>query len=122
MIDDFDQLLDAFTDKGIIPVLTTLPPLPNHSRGDRQETLDGFNDYIKKCCSMFPIIDLNLCMLRSDGTVNMDLYQEKPRYINGSGRQFLLWNKLGRNRVDRMLKSNLGFTIVKEKNFIGRHL
>lgn len=120
MIRDFDELIETLEMNSITPILTTLAPLPTCLRDHKKEILVGFNQYIRMLSREHPIIDLYQCMIKSDDeTVNYNLYQPEPRYVSGSNKSFLLWNRLGRHRIDRMLSHNLGFTIVKEHNFIG---
>lgn len=122
IIQDFDLLLDACQYKGVTAVLTTLAPLPNHMMNNKNQILKCFNEYIRKCCSVeFPVIDLHFCMIKSDGTANLDLYQREPRRISGTHASILLLNKSGRTRIARMLRKNLGFAIVKDHNFVGQH-
>ena len=124
MMNDMEYFLDSCKRMNIIPILTTLAPLPNYVYGRtnslRIDTLDGFNVYIRnvlsKRCS---VIDLNKCMLRKDGSIESNAFQPKPRHVSGSRKMFVMWNKLGRNRVQTMLKMNLGHALVFQRNFIG---
>lgn len=122
MIQDFIGLLNACAEKSIVPIVTTLAPMPNYKLGNKAENLNGFNDFIRQNISRrYSVIDLNLCMLQSDDEVNMNLYQAKPRYISGSKKSLLMWNKLGRRRVQNMLKRNLGLALVYGGKFIGKY-
>lgn len=125
MIRDFDDLLESLDEKNIVTVLTTLAPLPNYLSGNKKLIIECFNKYISKHCSHeYPIIDLHKALLKDQKaeTIDFELYQLDPRHISGSKKAFLLWNKIGRRRMDRMLRQNLGFTIVMKNNFIGRFI
>jgi OSK domain len=118
MIKDFDKLMAACGEKFITPIVTTLPPLPNYKVNNRQKVLEGFNCFLRKEREryLFPLIDLNLCMTIKNGEGNLRFYQPEPRFISGSKRSLLMWNKIGRDRVLAMLKRNLGEVLVFENH------
>ncbi|CRK87442.1 CLUMA_CG001243, isoform A [Clunio marinus] len=120
MITDFFELLNTCELKSITPIITTLPPLPNYSLFNKKAILNDFNYFIRKNLSQqHSVIDLNLCMLTKDGTENLSFYQPVGRYTSGTKKMLLLWNKLGRRRVHRMLIRNLGAAILYEENYVG---
>lgn len=121
MICDYKKMIEAFEEMSIQPVLTTLAPMPNYLLGNRKETLNGFNDFIRVTVGQhFPVIDLNKCMLadRDTGKIDLNLYQPNPRHNSGSRKAMLMWNKLGRIRIRKMLIKNIGAALVY-KNFVG---
>lgn len=122
LIDDMVKLLVTCNCIGITPILTTLAPLPNYLLGNKKEILNGFNLFIRSNLSMrVAVIDLNLCMLRSNASVDVNFYQSGPRYVRGSKKSFVLWNKLGRTRILNMLLKNLGEALVHGSDFIGAY-
>lgn len=121
LIHDLNMFLKACDEMKITAVLTTLAPLPHHMRGNKKEILIGFNEYIRKCSIKCCVIDLYKGMTRNNG-IDFHLYQPGPRYVSGSRQAFLLWNKLGRQRVHNMLMRNLGEAMLYENNFIGDYI
>jgi hypothetical protein len=119
MVHDLQNLLTACDFVGIDPILTTLPPLPNHMLGNRKETLIGFNEVLRHQVSQdYAIIDLNKVMVKPDDTTNLVVYQPIPRKLSGSKQALVLWNNLGRNRIITMIIKNLGHALYFN-NFIG---
>lgn len=123
MIRDMEHFVNVCNETSVIPIITTLPPLPNYTIGRansfKMENLNGFNHFIrvhlsKKCA----VIDLHRSMLRNGSTDN-GLYQVKHRYLSGSRKPFLMWNKMGRKRILNMLRKNLGHALVYQRNFVG---
>lgn len=119
LIQDMRQFLNTCRILQIIPILTTLAPLPSHQLSNKRAVHDGFNKYIRNRLSLeFPVIDLHKCLLRPDGSINFNLYQAEPRFVSGSRKAFTVWNKPGRIRVYNMLVENLGLAIIQDHNLI----
>lgn len=124
MMKDMDLFLEACFEMNIIPILTTLAPLPYYEdNGLKNTILNDFNRYIcRYLVNDCNVIDLNKCMVKSNGKINHALYQPEKRYLSGSQKPFFMWNKQGRNRVYNMLRRNLGHALVYNRNFIGGYV
>jgi maternal effect protein oskar len=108
MIHDLRNLLNTCDRMGIYPILTTLPPLPNHMLGNKRDILKGFNEVLKQRVSQeYAVIDLNKVMVKPDDTSNLNLYQPIPRKLSGSKQALVMWNNLGRKRILTMIIKNL---------------
>lgn len=117
---DLKDLLIICDHRGINPIITTLPPLPNHMLRNQKDILVGFNNFIRtEVAPEYAVIDLNLCMVHHNGCVNMQNFQPVYRHVSGSNQPFVLWNKLGRNRILEMLVKNLGQAIFNANYFGG---
>jgi hypothetical protein len=113
MIHDMIEFLRLCDNKKIDVILTTLPPIPNYLLGNKRHNLNGFNHFLRvKVSNHCPVIDLNVSMCRKDGTSQPNFYQPEPRHISGTTKPFVLWNKLGQNRVFEMIMKNLGLAHV----------
>lgn len=120
MIDDFMQLVAAFEHVEIVPIFTTLAPLPNYMQGNKNDILKDFNHFLRvNVVSNYCIIDLNKCMKRPEGVVNMNLYQKFPRFCSGSRKPLVVWNKFGRTRILGMIIKNLGAAIIYKNGYVG---
>jgi OSK domain len=121
LMQDIKRLLRTCNEFGIDPILTTLPPLPNYLLGYKKDVLKGFNDFLRyviaKDCS---VIDLNVVMVRPDGTVNFDNYQSIPRKVGGSHKAFVVWNRRGRSKIVRMIIRHLGLAMFYTA-YLGTH-
>lgn len=121
MIADLKELLNTCEQYSISPILTTLPPLANYLVGMKKDILIGFNNILRHNFSNeYPVIDLNLCMLKYDGTADFDAFQPMARHVSGSSKPFVLWNRQGRKRVHRMIVKNLGHALFFT-NYLGEH-
>lgn len=117
MMSDMDHFLQVCVDMNVIPILTTLAPLPNYYNQFKMQVLIDFNSYIQHHLSKIcPVIDLEKCMMMRNGTINLKLYQPEQRFLSGSRKPFVMWNKIGRRQVLKMLKLNLGHALVYQKN------
>lgn len=113
MMSDYNELIHVCVDKSITPILTTLTPMPNYLHNDKKNTLVGFNSFIRtRFANLFAIIDLYKGMTYSNGRVNWNLYQVEPRFIAGSKKPFVLWNRAGRLRMHGILEDSLGFAML----------
>lgn len=120
MIEDFAIMIDACIAVNVVPILTTLAPLPNYRWGNKKKILIGFNHFIRMHVSpIFAVIDLYKGMTHSYNRVDMNLFHTAPCNVSGSPKWFVLWNQFGRRRVKNMLIKNLGEAIVYGKHFIG---
>lgn len=75
VIEDFKELLRAFEQRDIIPILTTLPPLANMAHNaDVVMTLTKFNDYLR--FTQDCVIDLWSCLVDNrSGRILYECYQ-----------------------------------------------
>lgn len=122
MVNDFMSLISILQHKEINPIFTTLAPLPGNADGNKKETLNGFNHFLRETVSEgYSVIDLHKCMVKPDGTVDLNLYQVEPRYMSGSRKTMTMWNKIGRNRILGMLIKNLGPALVYDGGYIGSY-
>ena len=64
--------------------------------------LEKFNNYIKEI--LYFVIDLTECFVNQSGHILFDCYQTDARYVTGSNRPNLLWNRIGRQRILKFLK------------------
>lgn len=120
IIHDFTELLAACDFKGINIIVTTLAPLPNYFVGNKLDILNTLNHYIRTTVSNErAVIDLNKCMVNKDGTHNPHFYIPEPRYVSGSRRAFVLWNKIGRNRVHSMIMKHLAQAMIYKESYLG---
>jgi maternal-effect protein oskar len=122
MVTDMRELIATCAYMDITPIITTLAPLPNYLLGNRKDTLNWFNQYIRMTLSQsVAVIDLNLCMLADNASVNLNFYQTEPRSVRGSKKPFVLWNKIGRTRILDMLIKNLGGALILGSDFVGNY-
>lgn len=114
MIRDIKRFVATCDDLEIKPILTTLAPLANYCIDDaKKRNLLGFNAFIMEQLSKrYFVIDLYNCMLTPEGAVDPRLYQYEARYIKGSRKSFVMWNKLGRQKIRNTLVNNLGYAVV----------
>lgn len=110
---DMINFLIACEKKEVIPILTTLAPLPTFALGNRREILLGFNKFLKVNPFSFPVIDLHSLFIKSNGKAELHCYQPEPRKAHGSTQRILMWNRLGRKKVLNKLICDMGFHIVK---------
>lgn len=108
IVSDFNELINAFKKRGIIPVVTTLPPLANlgHSH-EMKHTLSMFNNYLRN--SQEYVIDLHECLVNRNNKIMYECYQLEARYVTGSCQPHVLWNKLGRQRILKYIKKNIAY-------------
>lgn len=121
MTHDLMDLLYTCDEVGIHPILTTLPPLPNYLLGNKKIVLNDFNNILRTHVSpQYAVIDLNLCMVQHNGNADLNAFQPEPRMVGGSNKPFVLWNKLGRQRIFKMIIKNLGHALYNA-NYLGEY-
>lgn len=120
VINMYKELLQACKNKGIQAVATTLPPIANCLFDEKKKIAKYLNQFIRVNVSQkCPVIDLYQCMIQSNGgAYNEFYYQNMPRNVKGTKKPIVLWNKAGRNRIEKMLKTHLGYAKV-EKEYLG---
>jgi hypothetical protein len=111
MMEDMVGFLSACNKKQIIPILTTLAPLPTYHLGNRREALMNFNRFIKINPFNYPVIDLHPSFVYF-GKIELHAYQPEPRHAAGYGKKIMMWNKVGRKRVLKQLSEYMGVAIV----------
>lgn len=111
MMEDMVGFLSACNKKQIIPILTTLAPLPTYHLGNRRETLTNFNRFIKVNPFNYPVIDLHPSFVFF-GKIELHAYQPEPRNAMGYRKKIMMWNKVGRKRVLQKLSDYMGEAIV----------
>lgn len=112
LMEDMIHFLIACDKKEVIPILTTLAPIPTFVLGNRREILLGFNKFLKVNPFNFPVIDLHSLFLKSHGKTELHAYQPEPRKAHGSKQRILMWNRLGCKKVLNKLVVDMGFHIV----------
>uniref|UniRef100_A0A336KEW7 CSON007657 protein n=1 Tax=Culicoides sonorensis TaxID=179676 RepID=A0A336KEW7_CULSO len=106
IINDYFDLVSAFRERGIEPLLCTLAPLGDPARGDSYDGIvNGFNCWLES--RKWRVIDINRCFIDDNGQTIRSVYQKDPRNVTGCNVRHLLWNKLGRQRVLKKLKNSL---------------
>lgn len=111
MMEDMVGFLSACNKKQIIPILTTLAPLPTYHLGNHRETLKNFNRFIKVNPFNYPVIDLHSSFVWFE-KIDLHAYQPEPRHAIGYKKKILMWNKVGRKRVLQKLAEYMGEAIV----------
>lgn len=108
IISDYMALLEAFNFRGIKPIITTLAPLANLSHAKHtRNNLTKFNEFLRGLSSDVSVIDLWQCMVDQHARTLYECYQLEARYVTGSCRPHVFWNKLGRQIVLKCLKKAL---------------
>ncbi|XP_055640376.1 maternal effect protein oskar isoform X2 [Toxorhynchites rutilus septentrionalis] len=106
MQQDLFQLMKNLENRGASVVLTTLSPLANSSHipgvADR---LQKFNNLIRRYHWQY--IDLWKCFVNERNSTLYECFQPGPRHVSGSNQPHVLWNKLGRQRIIKFLKTDL---------------
>lgn len=97
----------------IKPILTTLLPLANYRQRDRVAVTDGFNEFLMKNPFDFPVIELHNLFLKSNGTMNSHYYETRTGFVSGMKKPISLWSMVGRKRVLKRLKQELGSAVLK---------
>lgn len=100
IIDDYFDLMSAFRERGIEPILCTLAPI-----GENAEyacIINKFNCWLTN--RKWRVVDIHRCFLDKKRQTIRRLYQKNPRNVSGCNVPHHLWNKLGRARVLRSLK------------------
>ncbi|XP_063700356.1 maternal effect protein oskar [Culicoides brevitarsis] len=109
---DFTDLLSAFRERGVEPVLCTLAPI-----GEEGNIYDGliteFNNWLTT--RNWTVADVNRCFIGEDGKPIRKVYQKDPRKVSGCHVRHLLWNKLGRQRVLKCLSHFIGIPTPRNR-------
>lgn len=104
---DLLQLMKNFENRGVYVILTTLSPLANSSHiPGVVDRLQKFNSLIRN--QNWNYIDLWRCFVNERENTLYECYQPGPRHVTGSNQPHVLWNKLGRQRIIKFLKTHLG--------------
>lgn len=114
LMNDFDELVGVCKRKGLKAVACTLAPLPFYENGNRQETLIGFNKYLKTL-SKLSTIDVHKAFLSSNDFYNERCYGEKMRKVSGSTQWVKLWSDFGRYQFKETVMRNLGMALLDDK-------
>lgn len=104
---DLLQLMKNCEIRGIYVILTTLSPLANSSHIPGViDRLQKFNSLIRN--QHWNYIDLWRCFVNERESTLYECFQPGPRHVSGSNQPHVLWNKLGRQRIIKFLKTHLG--------------
>lgn len=104
---DLLQLMKNFENRGVYVILTTLSPLANSSHiPGVVDRLQKFNNLIRN--QNWNYIDLWRCFVNERENTLYECFQPGPRHVSGSNQPHVLWNKLGRQRIIKFLKTHLG--------------
>lgn len=104
---DLLQLMKNFENRGVHVILTTLSPLANSSHiPGVVDRLQKFNSLIRN--QNWHYIDLWRCFVNERDNTLYECFQPGPRHVSGSNQPHVLWNKLGRQRIIKFLKTHLG--------------
>lgn len=104
---DLYRLMNIFEERGVLVILTTLSPVANSSHiPGVVDRLSQFNSLIRN--SKWCYIDLYRCFVNERYNTLYECYQPGPRHVTGSIQPHVLWNKLGRQRIIKFLKTQLG--------------
>lgn len=106
MQQDLLQLLKNLEVRGASAILCTLSPLANSSHiSGITDRLHKFNDLIRKF--QCPYIDVWRCFVNERNNTLYECFQPGPRQVSGSNKPHVLWNKLGRQRIIKFIKTEL---------------
>lgn len=103
---DLLRLMDKFKSRGVVAILTTLSPIANTSHiREMVDRLQKFNSMIRN--QNWNYIDIYRCFVNERENTLYECYQPGPRHVSGSIQPHVLWNKLGRQRVIKFMKTHL---------------
>lgn len=106
MQQDLLQLIKNLEIRGACTILTTLSPLANSSHiPGITDRLHKFNDLIRKFQCQY--VDVWRCFVNERNNTLYECFQPGPRQVSGSNKPHVLWNKLGRQRVIKFIKTEL---------------
>lgn len=106
MQQDLFRLMKNLEIRGASVMLTTLSPLANSSHiPGITDRLHKFNSLIRR--HHWQYIDLWRCFVNERDNTLYECFQPGPRHVSGSNQAHVLWNKLGRQRVIKFLKTHL---------------
>lgn len=107
MQQDLLRLIKNLEIRGATVLLTTLSPIANSSHVPGvTDCLRKFNDFIRREHWMY--IDIWDHLVDEKGRTLFGCFQPGPRHVSGSNKAHVLWNKLGRQRIIKFLKTELG--------------
>nr|ABC41128.1 oskar [Aedes aegypti] len=110
MQEDLYQLKKNLENRGARAILTTLSPLANSSHiPDISDKLHRFNNLIRRY--QWEHIDLWRCFVNERDQTLYECFQPAPRQVTGSNKPHVLWNKLGRQRIIKFMKTQLASLI-----------
>lgn len=106
MQQDLLQLMKNLEIRGACAILTTLTPLANSSHiPGITDRLHKFNELIRKYHCQY--VDVWRCFVNERYNTLYECFQPGPRQVTGSNKPHVLWNKLGRQRVIKFIKTEL---------------
>lgn len=106
MQQDLLQLMKNLENRGVCAILTTLSPLANSSHiSGITDRLHKFNELIRKFQCQY--VDVWRCFVNERHNTLYECFQPGPRQVSGSNKPHVLWNKLGRQRVIKFIKTEL---------------
>uniref|UniRef100_A0A1A9WH07 OSK domain-containing protein n=1 Tax=Glossina brevipalpis TaxID=37001 RepID=A0A1A9WH07_9MUSC len=109
---DFRELVVIMLKKKIKPILTTVAPLANYAHNTEVKmTLMRLNDYIKRLgrARQLMVIDIWKCLVNGKNHTLFDCFQNGPRIVTGASESYVFWNKIGRQRVLKLIESQLEY-------------
>ncbi|KAI9579750.1 maternal effect protein oskar [Glossina fuscipes] len=109
---DLRELVVIMLKKKIKPILTTIAPLANYAHNNEVKmTLMRLNDYIKRLgrARQLMVIDIWKCLVNDKNLTLFDCYQNGPRIVTGACQSYVFWNKIGRQRVLKLIESQLEY-------------
>lgn len=112
LMEDMVKFISTCKKKKIIPILTTLAPMPAYNLSDRFETLTNFNRFLMVNPFGCPVIDLNDSFINFNEKIDFHAYQPEPRNAIGRRAKILMWNQVGRKRVMQKIANLMGELIV----------
>lgn len=107
MQQDLLQLMKNLDSRGVNAILTTLSPLANSSHiPGITDRLHKFNDIIRNKYT-WQYVDIWKCFVNERNNTLYECFQPGPRTVSGSNKPHVLWNKLGRQRIIKFIKTEL---------------
>uniref|UniRef100_A0A1B0CZN4 OSK domain-containing protein n=1 Tax=Phlebotomus papatasi TaxID=29031 RepID=A0A1B0CZN4_PHLPP len=104
---DYNRLLVLLKEMGIQAIVTTLPPIANHSYlSSMQHNWMKLNVFLRRQPLCIDICEL----MMQNGRILYSCFQGEAKYVTGSSRPHVLWNKIGRQRILKAMKIYLGDT------------
>jgi len=112
MIQSMSRLMKTCKMNNIVPILTTLPPLSNYRFANRSIVTDGFNEFLMKNPYNFPVVQLHNAFTNRNGIMDQHFYQQTARFVSGTRKSLVLWNRAGCQRIMRSLAQQLGTAVL----------
>jgi hypothetical protein len=118
MMNDFEKFVQACKSKKINAVLCTLAPLPYFDGGNRKDTLEGFNRFLKTRSGL-SVIDINKVFseIRNEA-YNLNCYMDQPRRVSGAKKAVTLWSNYGIQEFGQAIKKKAGFALVSDSPLV----